>query len=110
MTNFFKVSLLLLLFSANAVADCGGHSCTDVSISRLIVEADGDAVISTSGNESKLDCDAGRNGYIRLSAESKNYQATYALLLSAHTLESPLWIRTNDGADSCQLVYVVSDK
>lgn len=110
MKYFVKISLLLILFSTNVNADCSGHSCTNVSISRLIVEADGDAVISTSGDESKLDCHAGKNGYIRLSAESNNYHATYSLLLSSHTLAHPIWIRTNDGESTCQLVYVVSDK
>jgi hypothetical protein len=99
-----------MFFSASASADCSGHSCTNVSISRLIVEADGGVTISTSGDESKLDCNAGQNGYIWLNSESKNYHATYSLLLSAHTLSHPIWIRTNDGESACQLVYVVSDK
>ncbi len=108
--NFIKASMLLLFFSANAIADCSGHSCTGVSISRLIVEANGDAVISTSGDESKLGCDAGRYGYIRLKTDSKNYQATYSLLLSAHITGSSLWVRTSNAGTTCEVNYIVSDK
>ena len=112
MRHFLKLTILFALLSSatHVFADCNGHSCTDVLITRLIVEADGSTVISTSGDESRLDCDEGKNGYIRLNTGSENYHATYSLLLSSHTLEHPLWIRTNNDESACQLVYVVSDK
>ncbi|MDK1311239.1 hypothetical protein [Pseudoalteromonas ardens] len=106
----YSVFLLLpLIFSGNALATCGGVSCTGVKITRIVVESDGGTVISTSGDESKLSCDAGSNGYIKLDPSSKNYDSVYSLILTAHTTEHPIWVRTTDSG-VCKLIYAVSDK
>lgn len=107
---FYRILVLLVVvFASNAVAECNGVSCVDVKVTRLYVSADGDTVISTSGDESRLACDAGSAGYIKLDANASNYSSTYALLLAAHTTEHPLWIRTAD-TGACKIMYVVSDK
>ncbi|MEY8198704.1 MAG: hypothetical protein RPS47_05645 [Colwellia sp.] len=110
-----KISFLLSLmifFSSAAFSECGGGSCTDVKITRMFISADGNSVIGTSGDESKLSCDAGSKGYITLDKDtSENYNAVYALLLAAHTTEHPMRIRTNESEnDACKIIYVVSDK
>ncbi|BCL73492.1 conserved hypothetical protein [Vibrio nigripulchritudo SFn27] len=104
------VSLVLGLLSFQAFADCSGHSCTGVKVSRLYVNTDGTSVIGTSGNEANLTCEAGKNGYIHLDPASKNYNAVYSLLLTAHTQGHPIWIRTNSDSSACKVVYVVSDR
>lgn len=106
----FSVFLLLpLLITGNAFAACSGQSCTGVKITRIVVESDGGTVISTSGDESKLTCNAGSNGYIKVDPNAKNYNSTYSLLLTAHTTEHPIWVRTTDSG-ACSLIYAVSDK
>lgn len=101
--------VLIAIFSVPVMADCVGNSCTGVKITRMYVTADGGTTISTSGDESKLNCDAGNAGYIELDSSVKNYNATYALLLTAHTTGHPVWVRTSDSGN-CQVIYVVSDK
>lgn len=98
-----------LVWSCQAVAVCSGGSCKDVTITRLYVTADGDTVISTSGDESQLSCSAGPSGYIKLRSTSTNYNATYSLLLASHISQDPIWVRASDSGD-CTIVYLVSDK
>ena len=103
--------ILLILFSLASLAvraDCDGHSCTYVKITRMYVEAEGDTVIGTSGDESNLSCDAGSNGYITLDSGVKNYKEIYSLLLTAHTIEKLIWVRTTNSG-TCKISYVVSD-
>ena len=100
-----------LLLSGYAQADClSAGSCVGVNITRMYVTPAGDTRVSTSGQESNLPCNAGTAGYLLLSQGQKNYNATYSLLLSAFTTESPVWIRTTTSADTCRIVYVVHDK
>lgn len=101
--------ILGLLTTTSAIAECGGVSCVDERITRIYVNADGDTLISTSGDETKLSCTPSSNKYITLEKSSTNYDATYSLLLMAHTTEHPIWVRTNSSGD-CKLVYAVSDK
>ena len=106
----YLISLLAMFFSGVTFSECGGVSCTDVKITRLYVTANGDTVISTSGDESKLSCDAGSSGYITLEqGGNRNYNSTYALLLASHTTGYPIWVRTSE-AGACKIIYIVSDK
>lgn len=109
--NIITATLFFILafISISTFAACDGVSCTGVKISRLVVTANGNVSIGTSGDESKLSCDSGRHGYIKLIQNHSNFNATYALLLSAHITEHPMWIRTGSSGE-CQVVYVVSDK
>jgi hypothetical protein len=108
-----KTKILLLLvcvfFSVNCFAECLGNSCTGVKITRMVVTANGNTSVSTSGTESLLSCNAGTGNYLKLNIEQKNADAVYALLLTAHTTEQPLWLRM-DSAGECNIIYVVSDK
>ncbi|WNO09351.1 hypothetical protein [Teredinibacter sp. KSP-S5-2] len=105
-----KIVLFILAFiSINAFADCDASGCTGVTITRIVVTPGSGTLISTSGDESKLTCDATSKGYIALNPADSNYNATYALILAAHTTKHPMWIRTNDGTGSCVVQYVVSD-
>ncbi len=110
----FRILLLILiclLLAPLARADCSGVSCTDVLITRMFITASGNSVISTSGDESQLSCNAGPSGYITLRTGQSNYNAVYSLILAAHTTGSPLWVRTTThSSGSCDVFYVVSDK
>ncbi len=107
--KYFLLFIIASIACSFSYAGCSGNSCTDVTITRLYTIADGSTVISTSGDESQLDCDAGNSGYITLEPEKKNYNATYSLLLAAHISDMPIWVRASDSGE-CQVVYVVSDR
>ena len=102
------LGLLIFMFTSSAVADCVGGSCTNVKIKKMYVTANGGTVISTLGDEAKLTCNAGNSGYISLDQNASNYSSTYSLLLTAHTTEHPIWVRTTE-TGSCKVVYIVSD-
>jgi hypothetical protein len=107
--KFSIVIFLSLIFTSNAFSACSAVSCTGVKITRIVVTVDGSTSIGTSGDESKLSCEAGSAGYIKLLPDAKNYSAVYSLILTAHTTEHPLWLRTTDSG-VCTLIYAVSDK
>lgn len=101
--------ILLSIFAAGLFAECDGGQCANVKITRMYITPNGNTVISTSGDESKLSCNAGANGYISMAVEQKNYNATYSLILMAHSTGHPISIRTTESG-SCSIQYVVSDK
>lgn len=98
----------LLLLSGQSLADCSGVHCTNVKITRLVITESGISV-GTSGDEKKLDCDAGTYDYLKLELGHKNYDSIYSLILTSHTTEHPIWLRVSDKG-SCKISYVVSDK
>ncbi|RYV04076.1 hypothetical protein SOPP22_01350 [Shewanella sp. OPT22] len=101
--------VILTLFSTFVFGNCDGNSCSPVKVTRLVLSSSGDISIGTSGDESKLSCNAGSNNYISLRKTHENFQNIYALLLASQMSEHSLWIRaTNSGA--CEVIYVVSDK
>lgn len=102
------VFFLVFLFSPYSFSDCEGVHCTGVKVTRLIV-TDSGISIGTSGEENKLNCDAGKYHYLKLDLSSRNYNSIYSLILSAHTTEHPIWIRVSDKT-ICNISYVVSDK
>ncbi|MFA7823711.1 hypothetical protein [Aeromonas dhakensis] len=101
--------ILFSMFSTELFAECADVQCANVKVTRMYVTPNGNTVISTSGDESKLSCNAGANGYISMAVEQKNYDATYSLILMAHSTGHPITIRTAESG-SCSIQYVVSDK
>lgn len=103
------ISLIAALWSVSVFSECGTGSCTGIQITRMYVTPSGKTVISTSGDESKLRCDAGTGNYISMDVDQKNYNSTYALLLTAHTTGDLISVRTTE-TGSCEILYIVSDK
>ena len=103
------VGLILVTTSLSSLADCSSVNCSAVKITRMVVNAEGDIGLGTSGNESNLSCDAGSSGYITLKKMSSNFDHLYSLILSAHVTNHPVTIRTTN-ASTCEVVYLVSDK
>lgn len=106
------ISLLAFFVSTNVWSEpvCGGVSCTDTTITRLVVNVNGDVAVRTSGDESKLTCKA-NNDYLHLREGSVGFNNVYSLLLTAQTTGHPLWIRVSEDPDEdCNIIYVVSDK
>lgn len=113
MKNFIKIGLLTALFvtSNPALSECAGFNCSNVLVTRIVVRPyNANVQIRTSGDESKLTCDAGSGNYLNIGSDQVNYDSTYSLLLTAHTTQSPISIRTNGDGSSCVIQYIVSDK
>ncbi len=94
--------------SGSALADCSGNNCIG-TITRLFITSTGNVSVRTSGDESQLNCDAGTGSYLTLDKNHPGFNPIYSLLLTAHTTEQQIWIRTG-GTDSCFVSYVVWDK
>ncbi len=99
---------LVFFFSPYGFSDCNGVHCTNVKVTRLVVTDSGISV-GTSGEENQLNCDSGKYNYLKLDSNSRNYNSIYSLILSAHTIEHPIWIRVSD-EPTCKISYVVSDR
>ncbi|MDM3871228.1 hypothetical protein QSV34_07650 [Porticoccus sp. W117] len=104
------LALILVVLPSMSWAECSGGSCKAVKVTRMVVKANGDVNIGTSGDESNLTCEDGGHGYIKLEKDSNGFNQVYSLLLTSHTTEHPIWIRANDDSGECRVVYVVSDK
>ena len=98
----------MAVISGPALAECSGNNCVG-KLTRLYVTSGGNVAIRTAGDESQLNCDAGSGSYIFLHKEHPGFDSIYSLLLTAHTTEQPIWIRTT-GTESCSVGYVVWDK
>lgn len=105
------LGILVLSLPYLVNAECTGIKCSAVKISRLYVTSDdgGKVAISTSGDESKLECDAGIYGYLVLEPTQPAFEEIYAFLLASHSTQNPVTIRTSD-TGSCKILYVISDK
>jgi hypothetical protein len=108
MKFLYFLAALGMFFCSQVYADCSGVSCDLVLIERIVVSSSGVSV-RTSGDESKLSCDAGSGNYLALEREHANFNAIYSVLLASHTIDNPLRIRVVD-TGPCYISYVVSDK
>lgn len=107
----FIIGISFSLLSSFAWAECNGFQCRDVTIDTLYVTTHqtGKAIIGTSGDESQLSCDAGPNGYLTIDFDDANYEAIYAIMLSSHTTNYPVQVRTSESGD-CKVLYIISRK
>lgn len=103
------LALILSFLSSIAYSECGTLNCSSVKINKFYITLDGHTIISTTGKESNLSCDAGPSGYIALNPEKGNYNSVYSLLLVAFTTDLTVSLRLN-GSGACELLYVVVDK
>ena len=108
--NCMMVSLLCV-FSTLSNADCIGTDCSGVTIDRIYMYPGSSALaFSTSGDESKLDCDANGGRYISLPLNEFASKEAYSLILAAHQAQSNFWVKTTGSGTDCKVVYLVSDK
>ncbi len=105
------VCVILLVVSAFSKADCGGEDCSGVTIDRIyLVPSAALLRFSTTGDESKLDCNANGDKYITLEMGLDYSKEAYALILAAHQAQSTFWVKTTGADTVCEVVYLVSDK
>ena len=106
--QFGLVLLLVLGFGyTTAYADCNGNACVNVKIKRLFVRSEAGISISTTGNETNLNCAGPGHTYIELRTSHPNYDEIYSLLLAAKLADYDVWIRTVTSTVNCRIQYVV---
>lgn len=101
------VTALGTLVEYSASADCISYICTDVKITMLYTEANGDTYVKVSGNMANLSCALTSSTYITLSAEgTARYKELYASLLAYQLADRPVSIRINEQSMGCTVRYI----
>jgi hypothetical protein len=94
-------------FAADSYADCEKESCIGVAIEALYVKSDDTIGVSTSGDETTLDCDIDLSeGFLILNRSHPNQKEIYAALLSAKLANHNIRIRTRDVGGTCAIQWV----
>lgn len=107
----YTAFIFLIGMSGFSNAGCGGIDCAGVTIDRIYMRPGASSLaISTSGDESKLDCSASSGRYISLPLNESASNEAYALILAAHQAQSIFWVKTTGSGTDCKVVYLVSDK
>ena len=113
--NTILTSVVLTFFqAATAFADCSGEVCTNVRVESLFTPVSGYASVTTTGDESDLNCgllalervrDSTLSYGLRLSMDSENTRELHSTLLAAMLSDRPITI-TVTGSSVCYISAV----
>lgn len=110
------IGILLNVVLATAInAGCMATGCSDVTVDRLYMTANGTLYIGTSGDEKALNCAGGAgnggvsNVYVSLKEGDVGKNAMYSLLLTAKTTKQKIRVRIEEGTPDCHVLYVTID-
>jgi len=110
----FKTTALvlsgLMLATGPANAACNTGSCGPTLVKELYVNTGGQVYVELSDSLSPLDCTPVPGGYLTLDMSLPTSDEVYALLLSTHLQQSPIWVRLNNQSAGCTIAYVQSEK
>ena len=96
------------LAGGDALAQCGGNSCANVKVERLYVRNAPEIYVSTTGDESELNCQPIEDRYIELRPSHPHSDKIYSMLLSAKLADHDIWIRVREAPNSgCSILYTV---
>lgn len=85
----------------------GGGACSSVTVDRIYLNAEGNHLIGTSGDESKLNCTAA-GGLLTLDSNRSNKRDMLALLMLSQVTKQSLSIRLIDNSSNCEITYISS--
>jgi hypothetical protein len=102
------VAAALLATVGNATANCNASSCGPETLGKLYTDSSQTYIMVSSG-QTPSGCTP-VSGYMTLRTSHANYNAVYAMLLTAFTANQPVFIRTSDGSSGCSVVYVSIEK
>ena len=104
--SIIKSAILGLLCASQAQASCNTTACDNDYITELRVEATGNILINTSGDESSLNCTLS-SGMIVLLPTDANAAQIYAMLLTVQQQGKPIGrIRIVSTSNPCRVSYV----
>jgi hypothetical protein len=92
-----------------AYADCQSAGCYDVLIEELYPTAEGGVWIKTTGDETRANCIANSNVFLRLNV-SAGYKDIYGTLLAAMLAEKRVSLRVVEGSNPCTVAYVTLNR
>lgn len=107
-----RIGFVILFMSAYLQAGvCVPDHCADVFIERLYVESSGTIYVGTSGDESKLNCNAVSGVYVTIPASLGGSSALYSTLLTAQTTNKKISVvQVDDHQAGCIIQYITLDK
>ena len=105
MKNFLMSILTLGAISSSAYAACTPAGCYDVTVDKIFATDAGVIWISTSGDESQLNCTLVGGSSMTL-ADSVGKNAIYSYLLTQKTTKGKINIRVKEGSSNCEIAYV----
>jgi hypothetical protein len=109
--NKFILTMMAFYFSCSIHAQCIPDHCGGVYVERLYVESSGTIYIGTSGDESKLNCQAVAGVYVTIPPTHKGAQALYSMLLTAQAANKVLsTIQVDDNQPGCIVQYITLDR
>lgn len=101
-----KFVLLILVISVTNVAsaDCASNGCWDVYIEQLYIRNSGKNLIQTSGDETKLNCNADSGKFLELPLSGNNKEMLSALL-AAQMANKKVGLRIIENSN-CEVAYI----
>jgi hypothetical protein len=94
----------LSLLSSTAIADCLTNICTDVYVQQIYIRSGGENLIQTSGDETKLTCQADSNIFLSIPQDG-NQKDMLSVLLAAQMANKKVSIRLGN-TGSCKVAYM----
>ena len=104
------VGLFISAFASATAADCEPHICTDVYVERLYTNIGGLVYVATSGDETKLDCNAESGVYLSFNLSDAAGDAFYSTLLAAQLSDRKVALRIVNDSNLCAIQYITHDK
>ena len=93
-----------------ASGECVPHICQDVYVEKLYPNTSGLVYVATSGDETKLDCNAESGVYLSFDLSDPAGDAYYSTLLAAQISERKVSIRIVNGSQGCKVQYMTHDR
>ncbi|RJG05289.1 hypothetical protein D3870_03990 [Noviherbaspirillum cavernae] len=116
--TFWRACIAMAVFlsaalglAGQAQAACTGSqsagtvACSNVAITLLYVEMDGDVYVATDGDVASTGCTA-NGGLIRLPGTAAKFNAAYATLLAAQASGRRISIRMSSAVQYCTATYL----
>ena len=111
MSSKLMIAMILAIgftASASAYAACSVDTCKDVKIEKLYVLREPAVYITTTGDESRLNCQLIDGRFIKLRSDHRNNEKIYSMLLSAKLADQDIRIRVFKSHDvECNIDYTI---
>ncbi|MDR6984476.1 hypothetical protein J2X32_003120 [Rheinheimera pacifica] len=104
------LGVALSIFSGLSYADCISYICQNVYVDKLYTNTSGIVYVATSGDETKLDCNAESNVYLTFNLSDPAGDVYYSTLLAAQISDRKVSIRIVNGSQGCKIAYITHDR
>lgn len=102
--------IALSLLSSVSFGDCVPHICQDVYVEKLYSNTNGVIYVATSGDETKLNCNAVSDLYVTFNLSDPSGDAYYSTFLAAQMSDRKVSIRVVTGSEGCNIQYITHER